>query len=247
MKESHYFEPRKENSIRNYILELDAFYDRMLLIMKGMTPSVKEDNKDVTRWLKANNSEQYNLFKDSTTKSHNTIRMIANGIKHDTLAVDYLIVNNHKNIEIEGFYFSNIVGDDELIGPEPEIHKLYKDSATAFSYDYFIRYTAGFVASCIFHLNNILFKGCKPESSRFDVLYSYFKKNQVLGKKLFPDEYFSSVASLKDDKHSIVIKYPIKEQRDGNTDAIVSVRPLFKINLRTNTSNNQWPYLKLLN
>jgi len=246
MKESHASDPRKEKAIFNYILELDAFYDRLLLIMKGMTAPSQEDNKDVTKWLTNNNANQYNQFKDATAKPHNIIRKAANGIKHDTLAVEYLTVNNHKNIQVEGFYFSNIVGDDELIGPEPEIHKSYKDSSTAFSNDYFIRYTAGFVASCIFHLNHILFKGCKNKPSKFDVLHSYFTKKQVSGQLLFPNEYNSDVASFKEDSNSIIIKYPSKEKRDVNVDLIASVRPFFRINQRTSRSNNQMPYFKLL-
>jgi hypothetical protein len=243
---SHDFDPYKEKAICNYILELDSFYDRMLLIMKGLTPPVQEDNKDAAKWLKSNNPIQYNQFKDATTKSHGTIRKAANRIKHDTLTVEYLTVTNHKNYEVKGFYFANIVGGDELIGPDPDIHDSYKGSPTAFSNDYFIRYTAGFVASCIFHLNNIFFKGVKNKPTKLDVVHSYFSKKQTSGLLLFPNEYYSSVASLKGSGNSIVIKYPFSEKRDGNTDKITAVQPLFKINQRTRVAHNQWPYFKLL-
>lgn len=173
MRGSHDSDQYKDKAIFNYVLELDSFYERLLLIIKCLTPLGKEDNNDVTKWLKDNNNYQYTQFKDATAKSHNLIRKAANGIKHDTSAVDYLTINNHDDIEIKGFYFSNIVGEDELIGPAPEIQETYKGSSTAFSYDYFIRYTGGFVASCIYHLNNILFKGKKYEPIKIEILYSF--------------------------------------------------------------------------
>lgn len=246
MRGSHNFDEYKEKSICNYILELDAFYDRILLIMKGLSPPAKEDNKDAAKWLKINNPEKYTQFKDSTSKSHNLIRRVANGIKHDTLAVEYLTLTNHKNHKVEGFYFSNIVGDDGLIGPASDIHDLYKGSSTAFSNDYFIRFTAGFVASCIFHLNKIFFKGIEVKPTKFDILYSYFSKKKLAGALLFPNEYLSSMASFKSSANSIVIKYPFKEKRDGNTDKIIAVKPSLKFNPRTGGTKNQFPYFKLL-
>lgn len=237
----------KEKSIFDYVLALDHFYDQLLLIIKALSKASEKNNKDVTIWLKENNPEAYGKFKDATTKPHNIIRKIANKIKHDTVEVSYLTVGDHKGREIKGFYFSTIVGPDELCGPDPEIHLEYKGGATAFSYDYFQRYTAGYVATCLYHLNKIFFSGKNQKQIENEVLCDYFSKKSTSGKLILPNEYQLDLAFISLEQNTIKIKYPAKEEKDVNSDKITSISPLFKINKRTRSSRNQYPYYQLQN
>jgi len=245
-RNSHGFDKNKEKAICDHVLELDSFYDRLFLVMKGLSPTGNRDNKDATLWLKENNHEAYTRFKDSTTKAHAMIRKISNGIKHDSLSVEYLTVVDYKNRRVDGFYFAKTVDKEELQGPCQDIHQEYKGSSTAISYDYFIRQSAGFVATCLFHLDRIFVDKIKTPGISFDSLYQFFDKQKSVGNLIFPNEYNCELAEFRVENISIVIKFPSKEKRNKETDMIVSVQPLFKINGRTNSSNNQCPYFKLL-
>lgn len=245
-RNSHGSDKNKEKAICDHILELDSFYDRLFLVIKGLSPMGSSDNKNATLWLKGNNPEAYARFKDSTTKAHTMIRKISNGIKHDSLSVGYLTVVDSKNRIVDGFYFAKTVGKEELQGPCLDIHPKYKGSSTAISYDYFIRQSAGFVATCLFHLDRIFLDKIKTSEISFDSLYQFFDKQKSVGNLIFPNEYNEELAEFSVEKLSIVIKFPAKEKRNKDTDMIVSVKPLFKINGRTNSSNNELPYFKLL-
>lgn len=236
---------KKEKSIFDYALALDSFYDQLLLVIKSLSPTGKNDNKDVTIWLRENNPESYNKFKDGTSKAHSQIRKISNKIKHDSIEVNYITITNHKAKEIKGFYFSSIIGANELRGPDLDIHVDYKDSKTAFSYDYFIRHTAGYVATCLYHLNKIFFAGKKSKPNEFKALYNFFNDCSSAGNSLFPNEHKLDLASINIEPNSIKIKYPTKEKKEQHGDYLMNIQPLFKFNQRTNSSNENIPYFRL--
>lgn len=245
-RKSNGLDKNKEKAICDHVLELDSFYDRLYLIMKGLSPTGDSDNKDATLWLKENNNEAYVRFKGSTAKAHAMIRKMSNGIKHDSLSIEYLTVVDYRNRKVDSFYFAKTVGQEELQGPCQDIHQEYKGSSTAISYDYFIRLSAGFVATCLFHLDKIFLNKMKAAGVRFDSLYQFFYKQKDVGDLILPNEYNAEMAEFKVENISIVIKFPSKEKSNKDTDKIVNIQPFFKINGRTNSSNNQWPYFKLL-
>lgn len=242
----HGFDDNKGKAICDHFLEVDSFYDRLFLIMKALSPVSGTDNKDAILWLKENNHDAYSRFKDSTAKAHKLIRKVSNGIKHDSLSVEYLILTDHRNREVDGFYFAKTVGEKELQGPCKDIHDDYKGSSTAISYDYFIRYTAGFVALCLFHLDKIFFKKVKNSKVKFLRLYQFFEKQKDVGDLVFPNEYGCNLADFRIENFSVIVKFPSRIKKNNEVDKILGVKPLFKFNRRTNSSHNQWPYFKLL-
>lgn len=245
-RDSHGLDDNKGKAICDHFLEVDSFYDRLFLIMKALSPVCEKDYNDATIWLKINNSDAYSRFKGSTTKAHGLIRKASNGIKHDSLSVEYLTVKDHKNRKIDGFYFAKTVGQKELQDPCKNIHDDYRGASTAISYDYFIRYTAGFVALCLFHLEKIFLKKAKTSKVKFLPLYQFFDKQKDSGDLIFPNEYGCELAEFRKENYSIIVKFPSRIRKDSEADKILSVHPLFKINSRTKSSNNQWPYVKLL-
>ncbi|ELU2537229.1 hypothetical protein QPI26_004228 [Vibrio vulnificus] len=242
----HVLDESKERSIRNYICELDSFYDRLLLVMKALTKPSHEDNKNADIWLKENNSEKYTLFKDSVSQTHKMIRDISNVIKHDAHSVGYLTVTDHEGKLVDGFYFSNVVGEKELLGPCPRIHEEYRGASTAISYDFFLRYSLGFVVSCLYQVNRIFFKGSKPKPMVFQSFIQYVEKHLEVGTHMFPNEYGRAVAYLSQDKMCVVVKYPYREKKSDDVDRILSVQPFFRFNQRTNSANDKFPYFQLL-
>ncbi|MBQ4858096.1 hypothetical protein [Pseudoalteromonas sp. MMG007] len=245
-KKSHALDEFKEKAICNYICELDSFYDRLLLVMKGLTEPSEIDNRNADIWLKDNTSKFYTQFKDSTSKSHKMIRDMANVIKHDTHTICYLTVTDHKGRQVEGFYFSNIIGKNDLQGPCPKIHEEYLGASTAISYDFFLRYSLGFVSLCIFHLNRIFFKGSKPERVNFQPILDFFNSQINVGNSILPNEYSKPTGLISKDKLSFVVKFPHKEPKNADVDKIHGVQPFFKINQRTGSSHAKFPYMQLL-
>lgn len=242
-KDNHNFDERKDKSIKDYILALDSFYEHMFHIIKTFCSADAENNKDVTKWLTNNCPENFNKFKDATSSPHTLIRKIANIIKHDTHRIDYLSIKNSNKKIINGFYFSTIVGSDDLSGPDPDIHKEHQDSATAISYNFFARYSIGFVACCLFHLNKILFNSKRSTPHNPQDIFKIFQTASTVGDDLFPDEYNKSLAIIQPSNASIIISFPKKIK--SNTH-IISIEPTFKINERTKKSHDTWPYFKLL-
>ncbi len=234
-------------AISNYILELDSFYDRLFLIMKGLSPKRGKDNKNNTLWLKGNNPQAYTAFLGATAKPHGIIRKMSNGIKHDALNVGFLKISDHESREVKGFYLGKVVGEKGLHGPCPDIHPEYKGAATAISYDYFLRQSAGFLAACLFHLDKIFLSDVKKVTkSPCMILYNFFDKLKGAKNLIFPNEYGMALAEVQTENLSIKIKYPTKIKKTDKTDMINGVNPQFLFNPRTKSSSNQYPYLKLL-
>ncbi len=127
----------KGDSISDYILELDSFYDSLFLIIKCFEPPREQDNKDATRWLKGIKSVRNQKFLDSTSQSQKLFRDMANKLKHGHVSISMLTISNHKNIPVDGFYIQSIVGPNDQRGPDPDIHQLYRGAATAISYNHF--------------------------------------------------------------------------------------------------------------
>jgi hypothetical protein len=240
------FDDNKGKAICDHFLEVDSFYDRLFLIMKALSPVNEADNKDATLWLKKHNKEAYTKFVSSTAKAHQRIRKVSNGIKHDSLSVEYLTLTDHRNRKVDGFYFAKTTGKDDLQMACQDIHDDYKGSSTAISYDYFIRYTAGFVASCLFHVNKIFFNNVKCSKEKFLPSYQFFDKQKDIGDLIFPDEYGCELAELSVKNLSIVVKFPSKIKKNNETDNIIEVQPTLKVNMRTGQAHNRFPYHSLI-
>lgn len=244
--EKNNFDSSKDTAICNYILALDTFYDNLLLIIKAISPVAEYDNSDAALWLKANKSVIYNEFLDSTSKAHKFIRKLSNKVKHDAVDVCYMNIADYQGVTVEGFYLSNAVGKRDLTGPDPAVHKMYKGSSTAISYNFFLLYSAGFVALTLFHLNRLIFLRQKANSVAASSLHSYFARFENVNHRFFPNEYGEEFGKVSVEEDVLSVKYPFKIKHDKTYDAINGIFPTFKINQRTNSANTLSPYFKLL-
>ncbi|MYM80792.1 MULTISPECIES: hypothetical protein [Duganella] len=244
--EKNPFDKSKDAAICSYILSLDTFYDNLLLIIKAISPVAENDNSDVNIWLKSNKSVIYGEFLDSTSKAHAFVRKLSNKVKHDAVDVNYIQLSDHQGVAVEGFYLSNAVGERDLTGPDPAVHKSYKGSSTAISYNFFTLYSFGFVALTLFHLNRLIFSKQKAHSVAAPNLHSYFVRGANVHHRFFPNEYGEEFGMISDKKNVLSIKYPFKIKADKAYDAINGIRPTFKANQRTNSAHVEWPYFKLL-
>jgi hypothetical protein len=139
-RNSGIYENDKIENTKSFILEMDSFYDSLLLIIKCFTEPDGTDNKDVAKYL--NKNYRYNKFKDSTSSHHDIFRKMANAIKHDDIEFTLLTVINHNEHNVAGFYIKRAVSENDLRGPCRTIHPVYKknnkENDTAFSYNHFI-------------------------------------------------------------------------------------------------------------
>ncbi len=242
------FDNEMSKIVFDYVIALDELYDAVLIIMKSISPKSDSENKDANLWLMKNQREQLTRFKGSVDRYHKLIRNIANKIKHDVLDLTCLRIKNSKGEIVYGFYFSNIIGGEDLSGPDPEIHKEYKGSSTAFSYNFFVRYTIGYVTYCMRVVNDIWFAG-KPEKverSMPGILSIINKLNQV-SDSFFPDEYLNYVSKLIEDNGKLCVEFPSKAPYDrANVDKIKSVLTSLKFNQRTGKAHDKFPYHKLI-
>ncbi len=245
--EKNGFDESKGRDITHYILTLDSFFDNLVLIIKSITPPDDTPNSDATKWLRANKSTAYFGLLDSTKKAHNLIRKLANKIKHDAVELHYIEIADYQGSNVKGFYFSNIVNGKGLSGPDVDLHERYRDSSTAISYNYFMLYSAGFIAICLFHLNKLLFTKQLAEGKAMSNIYNFFSATEKVEPRFFPNEYGSDIVEISEHKDTLIAKFPRKIKANREYDNIQGITPQFKMNQRTNSSSAEFPYLRLLN
>lgn len=237
-----------EKTIFDYVKYLDDLNDSLLQIMKALTPFKNDykDIKDVDKWLKEYNSKQYTMFKDATFADNDFIRISSNNIKHGNVRITTLELVNHKDKKVRGFYFSDILDEYELFGPKPEIHKHYKNTITAFSFNHFLLRTAGVVALNFYWLNKIIFgkEKAKINNGYNCSIHSFFSKFKDIDEEFFPDEYSVKYAKIVQNQSHITIMYQIYLKNE-KFDDIKVIRPTLKFN-RNQKSNEKIPYFSLL-
>lgn len=237
-----------EKIIFDYVKYLDDLNDSLLQIMKALTPFKNDykDIKDVDKWLKEYNPEKFTMFKDATFADNDFIRISSNNIKHGNVRITTLELSNHKDKKVKGFYFSDILDEDELSGPKPEIHKHYKNTITAFSFNHFLLRTAGVVALNFYWLNKIIFKKekAKINNSYNYNIYSFFSKFKDIEEEFFPDEYSVKYAKIVQNESHLTIMYQ-KYLKNEKFDDIKAINSTFMFN-SNKKSNEKVPYLSLL-
>lgn len=241
------FDESKGREINGYILALDSFFDNMLLIVKSVLAPNDSPNKDASKWLKAAKSDAYFGLLDSTTKTHGFIRKLANKIKHDAVEINYIEIEDYEGSTVDGFYFSNIVNNQGLSGPDTELYERYRGSSTATSYNYFMLYSTGFIASCVFNLNKLIFNKQMAEGQNVDNIYSFFSEASNVEPRFFPNEYGLDIVEISEHKDTMIAKFPRRVKAKKEYDNIRGISPQFKMNQRTNSSSAEFPYFNLLN
>ncbi|EJO2026827.1 TPA: hypothetical protein ACMD0O_004593 [Vibrio parahaemolyticus] len=239
---------RKSKAISDYFLELDRFYDASLLVMKAMSPASDYDNQNVEVWLKKERSGEYTRYKDSVSASHKIIRKIANKLKHDSIELRYIHIVSHNDKTINGFYFSQIVGENSLVGPDTDIHKDYKGTKTAMSYNYSIMYGIGFISLCMASLNKIIFSNSNVEESTHGIesVFSAIMNCSEIKMDFFPNEYSQPTSVVTKSGDFVTVEFPKRIRASKHVDRIRDSKPLFLFNQRTSTANDQYPYYHLI-
>jgi len=158
-------------------------------------------------------------------------------------------MDNKDNL-ILGFYFSNIIGENNLNGADLDIHDEYEGSSTAFSYNHFIKSTVGLVFYMLEKLNATLFKEKKLKNNDFvdfSESLSLISVSEKYKPLFFPDEFNKYVLSVVENKNSFSMNFPYKQNKSIGF-LITSVRPSFRFNNAggVSTSNNKFPYHKLI-
>jgi hypothetical protein len=250
-RNSDIYENDKIENTKSFILEMDSFYDSLLLIIKCFTEPNGTDNRDVTKWLSKN--YQYNKFKDSTSSHHETFRKMSNVIKHDDIEFTLLTVVNHNEHNVAGFYIKRAVSENDLRGSCRTIHSVYKknnkENDTAFSYNHFILHSIG----CIFHymdkLNSILFDKAKSQSNKkFTEPLRVLKAAQEIEQQFYPDEYKRPYALIKEVPYGSSINFPFRyaKRPSEDFDNIKSFAPCLFFNQRTGKAADRLPYFHLI-
>ncbi|BCB42054.1 hypothetical protein B9J90_04035 [Vibrio sp. V09_P4A23P171] len=231
-----------------YVQTVDELYDASFLIMKSLNDTITSENQDAIKWCQSNCNEPYSEFKGAVDGYHKLIRMISNKVKHDSLRVDFVSLVNNRGIKTFGFYFSNVIGDNNLNGADVDIHQKYKDSSTAFSYNYFISYTLGLIFYLIDKLNSALFKGKKLKNNDYigwsagvGLLNIFQKYNE----DFFPDEYEKYCMRLEKNKNTMKVVFPYKANSAVGYH-VTSVQPFFRVGQPDNEMINKFPYHTLI-
>jgi hypothetical protein len=249
IKDSGAYENDKIKCTQDFILEMDAFYDALPLIIKCFVEPNGTDNKDVTRWL--NKNPQYIKLKDSTSSHHKIISKIANVIKHDHVAFTLVTVVNHNNYDVSGFYIEKTIGENNLKGADRDIHPIYthkkthQECDTAFSYNHFLLYCIGCIFNYMDRLNSILFDKTKPQNNpKFSEPLNVLKAAQKIEQQFYPDEYTEPYALIEKipDGSSIEFPFRYKKKPSEDFDNIKSFSANLRFTQRTNTASNRLPY-----
>lgn len=234
--------------IFDYVQTIDELYDSAFLMIKSLNATIKKDNKNAIIWCKENCNVTYSDFRGSVDRYHDLIRVISNKAKHDSLRVDFVTLIDNKNNEMLGFYFSNVIGENNLNGADVDIHQQYKESSTAFSYNYFISFTIGLIFYIMDKLNASLFKEVKLKNTDYIAWNEGLELLKILGdynENFFPDEYNKYCTKLEKNKHTMNVRFPYKaNMRQGCY--ITSVLPLFRVGTSNNEITNKFPYHRLI-
>uniref|UniRef100_A6VY99 Uncharacterized protein n=1 Tax=Marinomonas sp. (strain MWYL1) TaxID=400668 RepID=A6VY99_MARMS len=239
-----------EKRIFDYVQGIDELYDTSFLIMKAVNETISKDNSNAILWCKENCKDNYSDFKGAVDRYHDIIRVISNKIKHDSLRIDFLTLMDNKDNPILGFYFSNVIGENNLNGADLDIHAEYEGSSTAFSYNHFMKSTVGLVFYMLEKLNSILFKEKKLKEKDFldfSESLSLISVSEKYNSLFFPDEFNKCILSVVENKNSFSLTFPYKKIKIIGF-LITSVRPSFRINNvgGIDTTTNKFPYHKLI-
>lgn len=243
------FEEKNIKHTKDFILGMDEFYDSLILVIKCFTKPTQPDNKDVPSWLKSQKSPIYTTFAGATKRDHDIFRKMANKIKHDHVSIGFTKLRNHNRREVYGFYVERAIGVDGLRGPDPEIHKKYKQTIhTAFSYNHFILYSVG----CIFHyihwLNKSIFDKKSQNHHPFSPLSSILSLANNTEIQFFPDEFVRPFSKIEHHNEEYKIEYPYRYPKKlrEDFDEIKSYSSPLLFNQRTNRSHSALPYMQLI-
>ncbi len=232
--------------IKEFISAIDSFYDSIFLILKyKYNKATSKDSKNAIAWLRKENKPIYNQFTRPTNSIFEKIRKISNVMKHDVYDIREIQIINHKNQMVRGFNISTIVQDDQLRGPNTDIHPLYKGKYhTGISYNHLMLLSV----YNILNITDTLMKILNPKkiiNTEFQVFSRLLELGSRIPNEFFPDEYKIAYAKIvKLDNNNFKVEYPYRyKMKKENPDHIFGCQCQLGYNSRENRSYEQIPYL----
>lgn len=235
---------------KNTILGLDEFYEQFQVIIKCFTPpSSFQEKGRLDDALRSGNKQAWDCFYGRTKNIHEPIRVAANVLKHAGAKVMFIHVTNHLNIEVNGFYLSKLIGEDDQRGPDPKVHEKYRGKInTAFSFNHFLLNVIGRVHCYMHALDKALFdKSAMSPASPLPTFDALVVSGSHLTRDFFPDEYAKPYSKIEKSGRFYITEFPFryKCRTNENPDNIRNVRMPINVNPRTSASNFMMPYLQL--
>ena len=236
---------------KSVILRLDEFYEQLQVIIKCFTPpSSFQDKGRLDDALRSGNKQAWDCFYGRTKNIHEPIRIAANALKHAGARLMFIQITSHLNVEVNGFYLSRLIGEDDQRGPDPKIHGKYRGKInTAFSFNHFLVNVVGRVHCYMDSLDKALFeKSAASPMSPLPIFDALVLSGSHLSRDFFPDEYAKPYTKIEKSGRFYTAEFPCryKCRANENPDSIRSVRMPINVNLRTSASNSMMPYIQLI-
>lgn len=240
-----------KNSLKNYIQNIDTFYENLYNIIKTLKKPNNKVNINPHEWLKENNHSEGNNLSGRISKVHELIRVINNHFKHSTILIR-TIKMSQDNQEIYGFCLENSDSQGKTT-PNQKIHKQYQGMETGISFNFFIKITITLIFFYSEQLNKVLFenknskvlfkvKNDKASIEKFIPLYKLAEIGYKTATFFLPNEYDEKIGIFKKSEDNIIIEYPRKSQfklkKEGHITQIIPINP------RNNKGVSKILYLK---
>ncbi len=250
MGQANFSDDERAELTKNTILKLDEFHEQLQVIIKCFTPpSSFQDKGRLDDALRSGNKQAWDCFYGRTKNIHEPIRVAANALKHAGARVMSIQVTSHLNVEVNGFYLSKLIGENDQRGPDPKIHGKYRGKInTAFSFNHFLLNVVGRVHSYMDALDKALFEKSAPSpASPLSLFDALVVSGANLSRDFFPDEYAKPYTKIEISGRFYIADFPsrYKCRANENPDNIRSVSIPMNVNPRTSTSNFIMPYLQL--
>jgi hypothetical protein len=231
-----------DNLIKNLFQNVDAFYDNCFNIIKALYPPSNKQTIFPDKWLLENNIDTGRKFYQYTNQHHEFIRNITNIIKHgDPKIFSMKFEDIISKKTIEGFYFTSIIKND-LLGPDPRIHKHYNNQRTAFSLNFIIRKIIGHV----FFYETYLFKAINVKNK------DYFKQNLIYTElfeighntknDIFINEYDFPSSKFIKENDILSVEFPKTFANEKPKKYCYDMTTTIEMNNRTNKISGYLPY-----
>ncbi|EPP4755564.1 hypothetical protein ACURKV_003556 [Morganella morganii] len=192
------------DALLDFVESMDKLHDIAYLTIRNISSIVEDESlANSIEWVKKHEHNKYELLKGAISKDHEWIRLISNLKKHDDIRVGFLNMTTRSGKTVYGFFFGTI--KEGVFTPNSDVHKQYKNGATAFSYNRFINQVVLHLFKIIKELNKALFNGVRGKDINEHSCSSIIKIIQIADQVeqiFFPDEYNRKILIIRKNKSS---------------------------------------------
>ncbi|QLN88442.1 hypothetical protein HV119_05935 [Citrobacter freundii] len=196
------------DALLDFVESMDKLHDIAYLIIRNVSSVAGDESlANSIDWVKKYEHKKYELLKGSISKDHEWIRLVSNLKKHDDVRVGFLNMTTRSGKTVYGFFFGVI--KDGVFTPNSDIHKQYKNDATAFSYNRFINQSISHLLKIIKELNKVLFNGARGDVNEHSCsgIIKIIQIAERVEQVFFPDEYKSKILTVRKNKNSYSLTF----------------------------------------